>query len=107
MAAADFVRRSNENKSSQQSRVDEEGNELDIVVSNEKKIQTLPFPWLFALAFEPDDDEQEIASRVLVLASYSLAVAYSLLARLPTGDDDVLKAEARKTFKMAAVYLCL
>lgn len=62
------------------SRVDEEGNELDIVVSNEK-IKTLPFPWLFALAFEPDDDEQEIASRVLVLVfvSHSLAVAYCLL----------------------------
>lgn len=82
MAAADGLRPSqrNENKSSRQSRVDEEGNELDIVVSNEK-IKTLPFPWLFALAFVPDDDEQEIASRVLVLVlvSYSLAVAYCLL----------------------------
>lgn len=87
------------------SRVDEEGNELDIVVSKKKLCLSLG-SWLFALAFEPDDDddEQEIASRVLVLV---LARCGILLARLPTGDDDVLKAEARKTFKMAAVYLCL
>lgn len=55
-----------------------------------KKIKTLPFPWLFALAFEPDDDdEREIASRVLVLVlvRFVLARCGILLARLPTGDD--------------------
>lgn len=77
LAAADFVRRSNENKSSD-SRVDEEGNELDIVVSKKKN-----FAFPLALCSRIRAGRWRTRNRFTCIGigarSYSLAVAYCLL----------------------------